>query len=63
MTTEARRAIRKHLAHSDQYFENALSTLRLREAGKAGELLWGSLVEAFHALAAARNVRIKTTEN
>jgi len=60
MATEASRTMKKHLTHSDQYFANALSALSRKEAGKAGELLWGSLAGAFHALAAARNVGVKS---
>ena len=46
--------VRSHVAHSKQYFDNAIVALQDREPGKAGELLWGSVTQAFHAVAALR---------
>ena len=52
--------VRRHLAHSRQYLDNANTALRDGEAGKAGELLWGSVTQAFHALAAFRQRNVAT---
>lgn len=46
--------VRKHVAHSRQYLDNANTAFQDGEAGKAGELLWGSVGQAFHAVAAFR---------
>ena len=52
--------IRRYIAHSRQYLENALVALQHDEAGKAGELLWGSVAEAIQAVATYQNVVIAT---
>ena len=56
MVTDGREEVRKHAVASRHYLENALDTLTRREPGKAGELLWGSLAQALHAVALYRNV-------
>jgi hypothetical protein len=38
--------------------ENALVFLQRGEAGKAGELLWGSVAEALQAVATSRGMRL-----
>ena len=52
--------VRRHVAHSRQYLNNAFVALQDGEAGKAGELLWGSVTQAFHALAAFRQRNVAT---
>ena len=52
--------VRRHVAHSRQYLDNAFIALQDGEAGKAGELLWGSVAQAFHALAAFRQRNVAT---
>ncbi len=47
-------ATRIHIFHSHQYMGNALEALRKNEPGKAGELLWGSVTQAVHAVDAWR---------
>ena len=61
MTLEPETAakVRRHLAHSDQYFQNCREALDKDEVSKAGELLWGSVSQVFHALAAVRGVDVK----
>lgn len=54
----AREVMRRHLEHSRQYLENGLALLQKGEAGKAGELLWGSVTQAVHAVAASRGVAL-----
>ena len=61
MTTEAiAAAVQIHVVHSRQYLENGLIALRDGEAGKAGELLWGSVAQAVQALAASRNRQVES---
>ena len=52
--------VRRHVAHSRQYLDNALIALQDGEAGKAGELLWGSVTQAFHAVAALHRRDVAT---
>ena len=47
-------AARNHVFHCRQYMDNALEALRKDEAGKAGELIWGSVSQAVHAVDAWR---------
>jgi hypothetical protein len=60
MTTDVLSAIQNHTIHSQQYFENAVSLLEQGEVAKAGELFWGSLAQAFHALAVYQGREVKT---
>ena len=59
-TNDAFASLRIHAMHSRQYLENAYATLREGEAGKAGELLWGSVAQAVHAVAVSRGIAVKT---
>ncbi len=54
MATEAREKVRNYIIASLHYLENALLMIQQSEAGKASELLWGSVAEALQALAASR---------
>ena len=47
-------AARNHLFHCHQYMDNALEALQKNEPGKAGEMLWGSITQAVHAVDAWR---------
>ena len=47
-------AARNHVFHSRQYMDNALEALEKNEPGKAGEMLWGSITQAVHAVDAWR---------
>ena len=51
--------VRRHLEHSGQYFENCREALDKNEVSKAGELLWGSVTQVFHALATVRGVDVQ----
>ena len=53
-----REAAGNHLFHCRQYMDNALEALQKNEPGKAGELLWGSITQALHAVDAWRGPRI-----
>lgn len=48
---EPSEAARRYVLHARQYLENGLVALQLGEAGKAGELFWGSVAEALQAVA------------
>lgn len=54
MTLDAIDSIQSLAIHSRQYLENGLVALHAGEAGKAGELLWGSVALAMQAVAASR---------
>jgi len=56
MSTTNIKTIQRYIEHATQYLDNGLIALQKGEAGKAGELLWGSVAEAVHALAATKNV-------
>ena len=60
MTTGSIDAIQRFVLHAQEYLGNALLALQNGEAGKAGELLWGSVAQAIHAVAASRNRSIAT---
>ena len=47
-------AARNHVFHCRQYMENAVEALEKNEPGKAGEMLWGSITQAVHAVDAWR---------
>ena len=47
-------ATRNHVVHCRQYMDNALEALLKDEPGKAGEMLWGSISQAVHAVDAWR---------
>ena len=47
-------ATRNHVSHCRQYMDNALEALDKNEPGKAGEMLWGSVSQAVHAVDAWR---------
>ena len=47
-------AARNHVFHCQQYMDNALEALEKNEPGKAGEMLWGSVTQAVHAVDAWR---------
>ena len=49
-----RQAVENHLLHCRQYMDNALEALGKDEPGKAGEMLWGSITQAVHAVDAWR---------
>ena len=60
MTPQVRDKVLKHVEHSRQYFENGREAFDKQEISKAGELFWGSVTQAFHALAAYRDRTIES---
>ena len=59
LTPDTAAKARRHLEHSSQYFENCREALDKDEVSKAGELLWGSVTQVFHALATVRGVNVQ----
>ena len=59
LTPDTTAKARKHLEHSVQYFENFREALDKDEVSKAGDLLWGSVTQVFHALATVRGVNVQ----
>ena len=60
MTPEIKDTVQKHLDHSEIYFANGQEALNKGEVSKAGEMFWGSVTQAFHALAAVRGADVAT---
>ena len=58
MVTEAQEKVRNYVTASLHYMENALLMVSQGDAGKASELLWGSVAEAVLALAASRGKQL-----
>ena len=58
MTSQPEEDIKRYVANAVNYLENALVALQNAEAGKAGELLWGSVAEALQAVAASKGSRL-----
>jgi len=58
MNANSKTDVQRYVQHALQYLSNGLVALQNEEAGKAGELLWGSIAETVHALAATKNVPI-----
>ena len=58
-TPEIAAKVHRHLEHSRQYFDNCREALDKDEISKAGELLWGSVTQVFHALATVRGVDVQ----
>ena len=57
MTTQSApdpEAAQNHIFHCRQYMDNMLEALQKNEPGKAGEMLWGSITQAVHAVDAWR---------
>ena len=63
MIPETMDKIQRHLEHSDIYFANVQVALDKEEVTKAGEMLWGSVTQVFHALAAVRGANVETHRN
>ncbi len=59
LNQEAKALVQKHVQASLVYLENAQIMLRQKEAGKASELLWGSVALAIQAIADSKNIPLK----
>ena len=57
---EAKKRIKRYNTQSVHYFENALKFVEVGDAEKASELFWGSMTQALKAVAASRDIRLKS---
>ncbi len=57
---EAKRRIKKYKTQSIHYFENALHSIEAGDAEKGSEFLWGSMAQALKAVAASKEIRIRS---
>lgn len=57
---EAKNRIKKYKNQSVHYFENALHFIEAGDAEKASEFLWGSMTQALKAVAASRNIWLRS---
>ncbi len=60
MKSLPKETVTRHMASSRQYLENAVGLLRNNEPHKAGEMLWGAISQALHAVAASRGIPLTT---
>lgn len=60
MVTEAQEKVRNYVTASLHYLENALLMVSQGDAGKASELLWGSVAEAVQALATSHDKQLSS---
>ncbi len=49
----------RYKSQSIHYFENALSSIEVGDAEKAGEFVWGSMAEALKAVAAKKGLKLR----
>ena len=63
VNNEVKDSIRKHVQASLEYMENGQLMLKKQEAGKASELLWGSVSQALEALAESRNFTLSNHQS
>ena len=57
---EAKGRIKKYRTQSVHYFENAVKFIEAGDAEKASEFLWGSMAQALKAVAASRDIWLKS---
>jgi len=57
---EIKERIEKHRLQSSHYFENALRFIEKGDAEKASEFLWGSVAQALKAVAASKEIPLKS---
>lgn len=52
--------VEKYKTQSEHYWENALKFIEAGNSEKASEFLWGSLAEALKAVAASKEIQLKS---
>ena len=57
---KAEKKIKKYKTQSVHYFENALHFIEKGDAEKASEFLWGSMAQALKAVAASRDIQLRS---
>ena len=63
MDSETKNRVKKYRTRSDHYFKNALHFIEAGDAEKASEFIWGSMSQAFKAMAASRGIRLRSHKN
>ena len=57
---ETKKRTKRYRTQSVHYFENALRFIEAGDAEKASEFLWGSMAQALKAVAASRDIQLKS---
>jgi len=57
---DTKKRIKKHKNQSVHYFENALHFIEAGDAEKASEFLWGSFTQALKAVAASKEIILRS---
>ena len=57
---QEKKRINKYRTQSVHYFENALHFIDVGDAEKASEFLWGSASQALKAVAASRDIKLRS---
>jgi hypothetical protein len=57
---ETRKRIKKYRTQSAHYLENAFKSIEAGDAEKASEFLWGSMAQALKAVAASKDIQLKS---
>jgi hypothetical protein len=57
---EVKEKIKKYKKQSIHYFENAIKFIDKGDAEKASEFLWGSVAQALKAVAASKNIWLRS---
>jgi hypothetical protein len=57
---EAKKKIEQHKKLSEHYYKNAIEYINKRDAEKASEFLWGSMTQAIKAVAARKNIWLRS---
>ena len=57
---KARKGAERYKAQSMRYLENALHYVEVDDAEKASEFLWGSMAEAVKAVAASKEIELRS---
>ena len=52
--------LRGYVTRSQEYLQNAYASLEQNEVEKAGEFLWGSMAQAIKAIAAFKDVELRS---
>ena len=57
---EAKESVEKYKTQSMHYLKNALHFIEVNDAEKASEFLWGSIAEAIKAVAASKEIQLRS---
>ena len=57
---EIKKRVKRYKAQSSHYLENASVSIKAGDLEKASEFIWGSMAEALKAVAASKEIRIRS---